>query len=143
MDGTFRTSPPNFSQVFIIQAIHHGTYVPVVYALLANRKAVTYVHLFNVLFAEPNKCNKKIDPLLIMTDFDPGIAKAIILEFTEKTVRKGCFFHFSQAIYGHVKSGGLSAVYLDNLMIHSVIRKTMKLALVPEQHLPSLFARLG
>ncbi|CAF2987471.1 unnamed protein product [Rotaria sp. Silwood2] len=66
-----------------------------------------------------------------------------LCKFTEKTVRKGCFFHFSQAIYGHVKSGGLSAVYLDNLMIHSVIRKTMKLALVPEQHLPSLFARLG
>ena len=25
MDGTFCTTPPHFDQVFIIQAIHHGT----------------------------------------------------------------------------------------------------------------------
>ncbi|CAF1304862.1 unnamed protein product [Rotaria sordida] len=118
MDGTFCTSPPNFNQVFIIQAIHHGTCVPVVYALLPNRKAAIYIHLFHVLFAEANKLNKKFDPSLIMTDFEP-------------------------AIYGHVKLCGLSSVCLDNLIIRSFIRQMMALALVPEQHVSSLFASLG
>ncbi|CAF2895701.1 unnamed protein product [Rotaria sp. Silwood2] len=43
----------------------------------------------------------------------------------------------------HVKSVGLSSADLDNLTIRSVIRKIMALALVPERHIPSLFARLG
>jgi hypothetical protein len=52
----------------------------VVYALLSDRKAKTYIHLFNILFEEAKRSNKKLDPRLIMTDFEPGIAKAISLE---------------------------------------------------------------
>ncbi len=58
----------------------HNVDVPVVYALLPDREATTYIHLFNVLFAEANKFNKKFDPLLIMTDFEPGLVKAITLK---------------------------------------------------------------
>lgn len=93
MDGTFSTAPPQFDQVFIIQAFLHGscqlnsfayfslydifieTGVPVVYALLPNRKTPTYVHLFNVLFAEAERLNKKLDPKIVMADFEPGLAK--------------------------------------------------------------------
>ncbi len=35
------------------------------------------IHLFQVLFVEAKRLNKKFDPRLIMTDFEPGIAKAI------------------------------------------------------------------
>lgn len=105
MDGTFCTTPPQFDQVFIIQAIHHGTCklfsfddillndfsifvnvfsimigVPVVYALLPDRKAITYVYLFNVLIDEAKKLHTKFEPSLIMTDFEGGLAKAISLE---------------------------------------------------------------
>ncbi|CAF1419522.1 unnamed protein product [Rotaria sordida] len=72
MDGTFCTAPPNFDQMFIIQAISHGT-----------------------------------------------------------------------CVYKNVQSRGLSLTYLDNIMIRSVIRQMMALALVPEQYIPSLFANLG
>ncbi|CAF2982191.1 unnamed protein product [Rotaria sp. Silwood2] len=143
MDGTFSSSPPNFDQVFIIQAIVHGTCVPVVYALLPDRKAKTYIHLFTILFDEAKRLNKKLNPLLIMTDFEPGLAKAISLEFSEKTIQKGCFFHFCQSVYRNVQSHGLSSTYLDNIMIRSVIRQMMALALVPEQYIPSLFDNLG
>lgn len=51
-----------------------------VYALLPDRKAKTYIYLFNGPFAEANKCGKKIDPAIIMTDFEPAIAKAILLQ---------------------------------------------------------------
>ncbi|CAF4434760.1 unnamed protein product, partial [Rotaria magnacalcarata] len=80
MDSTFCTTPPNFEQVFIIQVILHGSYVLVMYALLPDHKAITYVHLFNILFAEAKPFNKKFDPILIMSNFEPGIAKEIALE---------------------------------------------------------------
>lgn len=54
--------------------------VPFIYAVLPDRKAITYIHLFNILFAEAKILNKKFDPILIMSDFEPGIAKAIALE---------------------------------------------------------------
>ncbi|CAF1309239.1 unnamed protein product [Rotaria sordida] len=72
MDGTFCTAPPNFDQMFIIQAISHGT-----------------------------------------------------------------------CVYKNVQSRDLSSTYLDNIMIRSVIRQMMALALLPEQYIPSLFANLG
>ncbi|CAF4424172.1 unnamed protein product [Rotaria socialis] len=120
MDGTFTTSPPHFDQVFIIMSILHGTCVPVVYALLPDRKAITYIYLFNVLFASAKQFNKKLDPQLIMTDFEPAVEKAIRLEFTEKTTQKGY-----------------------NMMIRSAIRQMMALALVPEEYVPLLFSNLG
>ncbi|CAF1300833.1 unnamed protein product [Rotaria magnacalcarata] len=54
--------------------------VLVMYALLPDHKAITYVHLFNILFAEAKPFNKKFDPILIMSNFEPGIAKEIALE---------------------------------------------------------------
>jgi hypothetical protein len=98
MDGTFSTAPPHFEQVFIIQAFLHGSCkltsfhyfllydtfieigVPVLYALLSDREAPTYIHLFSILFDEAKRLNKKFDPKIIMTDFEPGLAQAISVE---------------------------------------------------------------
>ncbi|CAF1598010.1 unnamed protein product, partial [Didymodactylos carnosus] len=96
--------------------------LPVVYALLSDRFASTYVYLINVLFTEAAPLNKKFEPSLIMSDFEPALAKAIMLE---------------------VQSPGLSSTYLDNVMICSTVRQMMALALVPEQFVPSLFPHIG
>ncbi|CAF2853534.1 unnamed protein product, partial [Rotaria sp. Silwood2] len=145
IDGTFSTSPPHFEQVFIIQAFLQGSCkltlfhyfllygtlieigVPVLYAVLPDRKASTYIHLFTILFDHAKRLNKKCDPKIVMTDFEPGLTKAISLE----------------AIYRNVQSLGLASVYLDNLMIRSVIRRIMALALVPAKFISTLFDNLG
>ncbi|CAF4218278.1 unnamed protein product [Rotaria sp. Silwood2] len=143
MDGTFSSSPAHFDQVFIIQAIHHGSCVPVVHSLLPDRKTSNYLYLFNILFDQAKKFNKKLDPVHIMTDFEPGLTKAILIQFSEKTIQKGCFFHFCQSIYRHVQSLGLSSSYMNNLMIRNVIKQAMALALVPPSHVQVLFNELG
>ncbi|CAF1526586.1 unnamed protein product [Adineta ricciae] len=71
MDGPFSTSPSNFDQVYIFEAVHHG-------------------------------------PL----------------------------------VYRNIQFKGLSSTYLENLMVHRVIRRMMMFALVPEQLVLSLFAGL-
>ncbi|CAF1216598.1 unnamed protein product [Rotaria sp. Silwood1] len=143
MDGTFSTSPPHFAQVFIIQTIHHESCVPVVYALLPDRKTPSYLYLFNVLFHHAKRFNKTLDPVNIMTDFEPGLTKAISIQFPEKTIQKGCFFHFSESVYRHVQSQGLSSSYLNNIMVRNVIKQAMALALVPPSHVQVLFNELG
>jgi hypothetical protein len=54
--------------------------IPVVYSLLPDRKTPTYIYLFNVLFSEAKRLDKTFNPSLIMTDFEPGTAKAISLK---------------------------------------------------------------
>lgn len=142
MDGTFSTAPPMFRQVFIIQAFIHGICVPVVYALLPDKRTLTYVHLFNVLSDTARRMNKTFEPSLIMTDFESGLTKGISLEFSSKTIQKGCFFHYCQAIYRQVQSLGLSTMYLEDLPIRSVIRQMMALALVPVEYVQQLFSDL-
>ncbi|CAM2727523.1 unnamed protein product [Rotaria socialis] len=142
MDGTFSTTPQNFEQVYIIQVIHHDTCIPAVYALLPNRKTTTYSYLFHVLFSEAKKIGKTFAPILIMTDFEPGVTRAIALDFTEKNIQKGCFFRFCQAIYRKVQSNSLSTAYLEDIRMRSVIRQLMALALVPHEHVSLLFDHL-
>ncbi|CAF3649126.1 unnamed protein product, partial [Rotaria sp. Silwood1] len=124
---------------FQLKESGHMRCVPVLYALLPDRKAPTCVHLFNVLFNEAERLHKKFDPKTIMTDFEPGLTKAISLEFTENTTQKGCYFHFTKAIYRNVQSCGLASVYMDNMVIRNVIRRIMALALVPAQFVSTLF----
>ncbi len=58
-------------------------------------------------------------------------------------MQKGCFFHFTKAIYRNVQSHGLASSYLDNIMIRSVVRRMMALALVPTRFISTLFDNLG
>jgi len=40
------------------------------------------MYLFHILFSEARKRNVVFDPSLIMTDFEPGISKGILVELT-------------------------------------------------------------
>jgi hypothetical protein len=51
--------------------------VPVLYALLPDKKVPTYIHIFNVLFDEATRLNKKSNPEIIMIDFEPGLLREI------------------------------------------------------------------
>ena len=57
--------------------------VSVVYALLPNRIAITctcmYLFIYLVFYL-PQQNNKKLDPQLIITDFEPAMEKANRLE---------------------------------------------------------------
>ncbi|CAF4087684.1 unnamed protein product [Adineta steineri] len=111
MDGAFSTSPAYFDQVFIIQAIHHRSCVPVVYALLPDRKAPNYLYLFSVLFDQTKTFNRKLDPVNIMTDFELDLTGSV-----------DCLF----------------SNYINNLMIRNAIKQTMALALIPPLYVQEL-----
>ncbi|CAF3133772.1 unnamed protein product [Rotaria sp. Silwood2] len=51
--------------------------------------------------------------------------------------------HHETSIYRNVQSNGLSSTYLEDIRIRSIIRQMMALALVPHEHVSSLFGRLS
>ena len=97
VDGTFKTCPDLFYQLYTIHALKQDRVLPCVYALLANKSQPTY----ECLFAEVKRRVAYIAASLVFPD----------------TVIKGCFFHLCQNVYRQVQSNELQTVYGENTEI--------------------------
>ena len=102
MDGTFKTVPPLFVQLYTIHALVEGRVIPAVYTLLPNKQFQTYRRLLAVLLTQ----NMDLSPSSVLMDFERAAQNAAAEVFPEATV-KGCFFHLSQAIFRKVQAEGL------------------------------------
>ncbi|CAF2827014.1 unnamed protein product, partial [Rotaria sp. Silwood2] len=132
MDGTFSKTPPHFTQLYIIHAVHFDICVPCVYALTVNKKSSTYRQLFSELRQIVFEVQKSFSPSLIITDFESGILPILKTEFPAAK-HYGCSFHFNQAIFKHIQQLGLQREYSNNELIRSICRKIMALALMPSE----------
>lgn len=96
-DGTFKTSPEQFAQIFSVHALRNGTCMPCVIALLPNIKEDTYTRLFGVLkILQP-----QLNPTVLISDFERASLNAAFTEFPNAR-QHGCFFHFKQAMFRKV-----------------------------------------
>ena len=69
-DGTFSTAPTVFYQIYTIHASAEGCLIPIVYALLPDKKESTYCHLLSIL---------KVDsPKRVTIDFEVAVRKSIL-----------------------------------------------------------------
>ena len=97
MDATFSKAPPHFSQVFIIHAINIDICkknkphflrtllirflgLPCVFALMVNKKGVTYRQIFFELKQKASERNKIFSPQVILTDFESGLLPVVKTE---------------------------------------------------------------
>lgn len=100
-DGTFKTVPDIFLQLYTIHApvgtINDVT-VPLVYSLLTSKKAQLYDQLFINLNEIAFELDCELSPKFILTDFEIGAINSFKREFSE-AVMKGCYFHLGQSIY--------------------------------------------
>ena len=69
-------------------------------------------------------------PSTIITVFEASIIPAIQHNFPTANHR-GCYFHFTQAIWRQVQTSGLQPAYDSDDRVHSTIRGLMALAFLP------------
>ncbi|XP_043469652.1 uncharacterized protein LOC122503242 [Leptopilina heterotoma] len=151
VDGTFKTSPVIFFQLFAImgsviqvnKGIQETVALPFVYALLESKEQAAYSKVFQVTQELIQKFNIHfILPQIIMSDFEIAIVNAAE-DIFGKIVRC-CFFHLCQSIFRRVQNEGLQQKYNDenDRSIKQAMQMMCALAFVPPNRVPEFFDNL-
>lgn len=92
VEGTFKSAPTLFTQIFVIHGLQNDTYVPLVFSLLPDKTVESYAAVFRHIVHEANKLELFFAPARIYADFEESIHTAIY-EVLVFSVVKGCRFH--------------------------------------------------
>lgn len=131
VDGTFKSCSKQFHQLYTIHvdigSTHQETNViPVIYALLPNKKRNTYVRFIELVKTHIPEW----DPKLLKVDFEEAAISALKSELPGVNV-SGCNFHFNQCLWRKVQSIGLVEEYTNDESIRMHIRMCASLAHLP------------
>lgn len=151
LDGTFKTAPSIFAQLFTIMGLRARAghpedivAVPLVYAFLSGKTTELYREVLEAVKAAVDRFNiTPCVPTKIMCDFELAILNACEMVFPG-VPRSGCYFHLGQIIYRRVQAAGLQEQYRDPVD-RSVKRFThmlLALAFVPEDDVSTAFTEL-
>ncbi|XP_046376315.1 uncharacterized protein LOC124149027 [Haliotis rufescens] len=102
--------------------------VPLVFALLPDKKQSTYLRLFTILKQKANQMNLQLQPNFVFTDFETAAQNAAKIEFPCQI--KGCMFHFRQAVWKNVQRCGLQVAFQNNPSVNRFIRHAAALPLI-------------
>lgn len=97
-DGTFKTVPKPFLQLYTFHSEFHGHVFPVAYALTMRKTQATYVKILNHLSDHAKQLGQRFAPENAMMDYELAVVNAF-KTVTPDTFVKGCLFHWSQSIW--------------------------------------------
>lgn len=145
MDGTFKTVPTIFKQLYTIHGSVGGNdnsrIMPLVYALMSSKSEQCYRRLFQDIINFSEEENIDLQPQFILTDFEQAAINAAREEFPGVR-NKGCHFHLAQNVYRRVQMSGLSTQYGNNENFSLLIRHIPALAFLPPDEIPAAFDEL-
>ena len=101
-NGTFRTWPALFTQVYYIHVFDEYNIKPVVYVCCEDKFQAGYDYLFRSSVGYAAEKKIVLNPKSILIDFKQVVAKAINDVFLQTSV-KACHFHFAQNVRRRIK----------------------------------------
>lgn len=131
MDGTFKCVPTLYLQLYTIHGIQNGFCIPLVYALLCSKNAITYKIFFRRIINYARMLGIILQPLCIKSDCESGIINALQTIFPN-VEHQLCYFHFCQSNYRYATNNCKLAIpYRNNYAVRQLIRKYSALAFLP------------
>lgn len=109
-DGTFKTCPRFFLQIYVLHAYKDGVYVPCVFCLLSSKTEHMYRDMFMSLRDLCSDNELDLQMASINLDFERACHAAVKAVWPGVSI-KGCHFHLSQSWYRKISSLGLSDEY--------------------------------
>jgi hypothetical protein len=139
-DGTFKSCPNPFYQLYSVHSLTNDLSTPKLYTLLSDKRGPTYISMFNSIL---NLCYTNdicLNPSFVTIDFEQAAINSIRLIFPNAVV-KGCNFHFNKCIYTKLQELGFQSAFIDNkssdindINIRNLYKKTCVLAFMPTCH---------
>jgi hypothetical protein len=132
IDGTFKSCPKLFHQVFSVHAIINNVYVPLVFFLLPDKKSSSY---YEALLNIQNYAN----PATVFVDFEKAIHTAVTRVWSTSSI-KCCRFHLGQCWWRKIQAVGLADVYRDRDSTDGrVLKYLFGLSLLPPEQVEDCF----
>ncbi|CAG8664278.1 24017_t:CDS:2 [Gigaspora rosea] len=119
MDGTFKTVPTLFRQLYTIHAIVGGE------------------KLINLGY----EAGYDLSPPIIITDFEQAVINSIRLNFSN-SANKCCFFHLCQSLWRQIQAKGLSIEYGANATFSIKLRQLTAFAFLLSIEIPAAFDQI-
>ena len=106
-DGTFRTVPHIFSQLFTLNFMYQGKLLPAVYALVRRKTQSVYQRILRAVQEAAEEKGVEFMPANILTDFEVGLMSAITVQLPVLS-NEAVFFTSVSAVFGTSKLWGCS-----------------------------------
>lgn len=144
-DGTFKTCPFPYKQLFIIHGNIPGyddyfTY-PLIWILMSGKEEELYVHAFNALREYAINMNLVFNAQYSLCDFEAAIRNSIQLVFPG-IINKACFMHYRQIVIAKLKKMKLISKYQKDPNFAYEINLVVALAFFPPDEIEALFTEL-
>lgn len=144
-DGTFKTSPSLFKQLYSLHGIVGGSensrHVPLVYALLTGKSQEIYSLFFDALIEYCDELQITLAPKFFISDFEMAILNVTAALFPTMA-NKTCLFHFGQIIWRKVQSLGLARRYGIDRPFALFVKKLIALAFLSPQKIMEYYPLL-
>ncbi|CAK9291289.1 unnamed protein product [Gordionus sp. m RMFG-2023] len=112
--------------------MYEGVMIPIIHALLPDKTKETYIRLFQIITNFCAESQITFNPRFGQTDFKAAAISALKFVFPSMII-KGCFFHYSQALWRRCQSLGLVSLYLNHSNVHKVVRRMTTLPFCKEE----------
>jgi hypothetical protein len=127
-DGTFKTVPKEFDQLYSIHGNDGQTTKPCVFALMRGRSETAYRHLLNTLHV----LFPQLSPQHVTLDFEIATISAFRHIFLSIVV-SGCSFHFNQSIWRAIQRNSLAAQYRSEPLLRAQVARIFAMPYVPTE----------
>ena len=112
-DGTFKTAPEPFTQIYTVFGLFENQKIPLVFAFLSNKSKESYKFLLCVLALKCEKVGKRFSPNFFLTDYEKEFTAAVCGFFPEAQHLR-CRFHYCQVVFKKVQKFHLATEYRQN-----------------------------
>jgi hypothetical protein len=140
VDGTFKSAPKFFHELFTIHGLSNDHYVPPAFFLMANKHQTSYEDVFSRTVSAAAKLGVNFSLKVVYADLETAIHNAVTTVWPGCEV-KACRFHLGQSWWWKIQSLGLSRQYgKKDSEVSQFLKKIFGLSLLPPEEVSDCFA---
>ena len=126
LEGTFKSSPVQFMELYTVHGLTNHRNIVGVYALLPNKRRATYVEMLT----EVQRLTLNAMPHSLMTDFESSMLSGLNQIYLG-IPQVGCLFQLAKNVFKRVQHIGLQQNYLTDPLFRGNIRMIPALSFIP------------